>query len=67
MDEKDRYSALLMANDCARRMLVERHGIQYDEDYYRTVGFAEKFVGKDVGGNNYSGPAWFMEGSKDLY
>lgn len=64
---KDRYSALLMANDSARRMLVERTGIEYDEDYCRTVGFAERFVSKESGRDNYHGPAWFIEGAKDLY
>lgn len=64
---KDRYSALLMANDCARRMLVERTGIQYDEDYYNNVGFAERFVSKDSGQENFNGPAWFTECAKDLY
>lgn len=64
---KDRYSALLMANDSARRMLVERTGIEYDEGYFKNVGFAERYVSRESDGEYYSGPAWFTEHVKDIY
>ena len=63
---KDRYSALLMANDSARRMNTEKISISYDENYYSSVGFAEKFV-QEKGKDLYSGPAWFAEAAKDIY
>ena len=63
---KDRYSALLMANDAARRLNIERVSIKYDEEYYNNVGFAAKFVG-ERGADYYSGPQWFADAAKDLY
>ena len=63
---KDRYSALLMANDAARRLNVEKATIKYDEDYYNNVGFAQRFVG-ERGQDYYSGPQWFSDAAKDLY
>jgi intein/homing endonuclease len=64
---KDRYSALLMANDSARRLIIEKAGIVYDADYYKTVGFAERFKPEDIGKNYYSGPSWFTESVGDNY
>lgn len=63
---KDRYSALLMANDTARRLLIEKTAIVYDDEYYKNVGFAERFVG-ERGVDYYSGPQWFSNAAKDLY
>lgn len=63
---KDRYSALLMANDAARRLNIERVSIKYDEDYYKNVGFAQRHVG-ERGKDYYSGPQWFADAAKELY
>jgi hypothetical protein len=63
---KDRYSALLMANDAARRLNIERVSIKYDEDYYKNVGFAKRHVG-ERGKDYYSGPQWFADAAKELY
>jgi hypothetical protein len=63
---KDRYSALLMANDAARKLSIERVSIKYDEDYYKNVGFAQRHVG-ERGQDYYSGPQWFADAAKELY
>lgn len=58
---KDRYSALLMANDAARRLTMEKMGITYEDDYYKSVGFASQSTNLYDGNNKsaYSGPGWY--------
>lgn len=58
---KDRYSALLMANMAGRTM--QRTPTAPDHEF--TGGFATR--GKNQGGPDYIGPAWFTEGMKDIY
>jgi hypothetical protein len=57
---KDRYSALIMANWSARLLNIEKTGISFEEDYYKTVGFAERVVGPK-GTDYYSAPQWFSD------
>jgi hypothetical protein len=63
---KDRYSALIMANYCARKLNSRQDYIKYDEDYYNSVGFSDRFVDKK-GTDLYHGPAWFSDNMKDIY
>lgn len=63
---KDRYSALIMANHCARQLNNVKTSMKFEEDYYNNVGFAQKFIG-ERGNDCYSGPQWFMDGAKDMY
>ena len=60
---KDRYSALIMANHAARQLNTTKIKIEFENDYYNTVGFANGIV-NDVGQDYYSGPAWFSENAK---
>lgn len=65
---KDRYSALLMANDAARRMNNQVPSISYPTDYIDGLGFAGQIEVSDgyAGQKAYNGPAWFDIPS-DLY
>ena len=60
---KDRYSALIMANHAARQLNTTKIKIEFENDYYNTVGFANGIV-NDVGQDYFSGPAWFSENAK---
>ena len=64
---KDRYSALLMANDAARRMGMAKTKMEFEEDYYKSVGFAsnQNTFGQKKG--MYSGPQWFSEQMNNAY
>jgi len=62
---KDRYSSLLMANMAAR--IIDRTPIPEEYGFYG--GFADTISQKQKNAdkNMYSGPAWFVDGSKNLY
>lgn len=62
---KDRYSSLLMANMAAR--IIERTPISEEYGFYG--GFADTIYQKQKthDKNMYSGPSWFVEGSKNIY
>ena len=60
---KDRYSALIMANHAARQLNTKKINIEFEKDYYDTVGFANS-VTNNVGQDYFSGPAWFSENAK---
>lgn len=59
---KDRYSALLMANDAARRMSDEKIGIVYEDDYYKNVGFADRnnHIYTRPNDTAYHAPGWYQ-------
>ena len=59
---KDRYSSLIMANMSARRLRRNP-----PPDPYEIVGGFAMGKSKSDGGPEYSGPAWFSEGIKDVY
>ena len=60
---KDRYSALIMANYSGRQLNVGKRNIEFEQEYYNNVGFANRVV-TDVGQDYYSAPAWFSENAK---
>ena len=60
---KDRYSALLMANMCARQIMVEKTVLEYG--HYG--GFAKKAEKDGEGGPLYHGPQWWTEKMGDMY
>jgi hypothetical protein len=60
---KDRYSALIMANHSARLLNVTKIKIEFEDDYYNNVGFANGII-NGIGQDYYSGPAWFSENAK---
>jgi hypothetical protein len=55
-NKKDRYSALLMANEVARRLRSEN---LYKKEYIAMGGLISEVRKKRVGGPLYSGPEWF--------
>jgi hypothetical protein len=63
---KDRYSALIMANHAARLLNSKTKTIEFEEEYYKNVGFAQSYVG-ERGNDFYSGPQWFSENAKYMY
>jgi hypothetical protein len=63
---KDRYSALIMANHAARLLNSKARTIEFEEEYYKNVGFAQSYVG-ERGNDFYSGPQWFSENAKYMY
>jgi hypothetical protein len=60
---KDRYSALIMANHSARLLNVTKIKIEFEDEYYNNVGFANGII-SGIGQDYYSGPAWFSENAK---
>jgi hypothetical protein len=63
---KDRYSALIMANHAARLLNSKARTIEFEEEYYKNVGFAQTYVG-EKGNDFFSGPQWFSENAKYMY
>jgi len=63
---KDRYSALIMANHAARLLNSKTRTIEFEEEYYKNVGFAQAYVG-EKGNDFFSGPQWFSENAKYMY
>ena len=60
---KDRYSALIMANHSGRQLNTSKRNIEFEQEYYNNVGFANRVV-SDIGQDYYSAPAWFSENAK---
>ena len=59
---KDRYSALIMANMSARNLRRNPAPPPYE-----IVGGFATGTPKGDGGPEFSGPAWFTEGMRDVY
>lgn len=62
---KDRYSALLMANMSARKILTQK-----EYDYYAIYqggGFADRMVDQPDKEDLYHGPAWWTEQTNGIY
>ena len=60
---KDRYSALIMANMSARRLLFAKPPIQYES----TGGFAQSSGFNRDDGPLYHGPQWWTQKMQDIY
>ena len=60
---KDRYSALIMANMSARRLLFAKPPIQYES----TGGFAQSSGFNRDDGPLYHGPQWWTQKMHDIY
>jgi len=63
---KDRYSALLMANDAARRLELQPEEVDYTKIYLSGAGFASRTYAKQERAD-YKGPMWFTEAIRGYY
>ena len=52
-----------MANYSGRQLNVSKKSIEFEQEYYNNVGFANRMI-TDIGQDYYSGPAWFSENAK---